>query len=103
MASARGVAAGTGVSGSGPSPPRASSHLEAQSDVVLRTVLVEGARLRLIQREVLERRVVQVHAIDGDREVLVHREHQRRRERTEATLRERRVAVEAAEELRTVV
>src|ERR1700722_7927763 len=46
--------------------------LEAEVQVVLRAVLVEGARLVLVERIVLERRVVQVHGIERDREMIVH-------------------------------
>src|SRR5262245_52103747 len=45
------------------SPPESSpSELGAEAQVVLRAVLVEGPRLVLVQRVVLERRVVEVLA-----------------------------------------
>ena len=54
-------------------PVRARSELEAEVQVVLRTVLVERARLILVARVVLERRVVQVLAVQGHRVVVVER------------------------------
>src|ERR1700683_4809830 len=64
--------------------------LEAEIQVVLRAVLVESPRLVLVQGIVLERRIVQVHAVESDREVLVHRVPQRRRQGPDGVLSERR-------------
>src|SRR3984957_21321121 len=48
------------------------SELEAEVQVVLRAVLVERTRLVLVERVVLERRVVQVHPVERDLEMIVH-------------------------------
>src|SRR5438477_1582802 len=72
--------------------------LEAEVQIVLRAVLVEGARLSLVQGVVLEGRIVQVHGIERDREVIVHGISQRRGQGADGILRERRAAIQAAVE-----
>src|SRR5258708_2120008 len=76
--------------------------LEAEVQVVLRAVLVEGPRLRLVQAIVFERGIVQVHGVERDREVLVHGVAQRRGQGSDGVLSERRASVEAAVERRPV-
>src|ERR1700693_4645475 len=46
--------------------------LEAEVQVVLRAVLVERPRLILVQRVVLEGRIVEILTIQRDREMIVH-------------------------------
>src|SRR5579863_1716589 len=55
---------------------RMDLQLETEIQVVLGTVLVEGPRLILVQRIVLQGRIVEVHAVERDREVLVDRVYQ---------------------------
>src|ERR1700722_8221486 len=81
---------------------RSRLQLEAEVQVVLRPILVEGPRLIRIQRVVLQRRIVEVHAVGGDREMLVHRISQRGGEGPDGVLSERRAAIEAAVERRPI-
>src|SRR5687768_10675534 len=82
--------------------PLAPSELDAEVQVVLCPVLVERPRLVFVEREVLERRVVEVLAVQGDRVIFVERVPERSRQRSDVVLRERRLPVEAAEEFRAV-
>src|SRR5579863_10622981 len=82
--------------------PDVRLQLEAEVQIVLRAVLVESPRLILIQRIVLQRRIIEVHAVEGDREVIVHRVAQSGGQGADRILRERRAAVEAAVERRPI-
>src|SRR5580765_4729118 len=77
--------------------------LRAQGEVVLASIAVERARLRGVQRVVLEGRVVQVLAIKVDAEVVVEDPRQRGRQGTDRVLREGRLAIQAAVERGAVV
>ncbi len=77
-----------------------ASELGSHREIVLRSILVEGSRLVLVERIVLERRVVQVLAVQAEREHVVQRVLQGGRQRPDVILRERRIAVQSAEERR---
>src|SRR5262249_50565954 len=65
-----------------------ASELGSHREIVLRSILVEGPRLVFVQRIVLERRVVQVLAVEAEREHVVQRVLQRGRQVADLVLRE---------------
>src|SRR6185369_10513011 len=67
-----------------------ASELGSHRKIVLRSILVEGSWLVFVERIVLERRVVQVLAIQREREHIVQRVLQRGRQGADVILRERR-------------
>src|SRR5580765_901054 len=80
-----------------------SSELRAQRQVVLPAVAVERTRLRRIQRVVLERRIIQVMAVEIHAEVIAEDPCQRCVEGPDVILAERRAAIESAVERRAEV